>query len=91
LVPASDRGDDLVRIGGPFEGFGLDVVLFEKPVDGGPEIDGGSEDAVFKRRLVRMAKKPSIALSHEHEVGVKWNVQRGCAASHLRSCRFRRR
>jgi hypothetical protein len=29
-VPASDRSDDLVRIGSPFEGFGLDVVLFEK-------------------------------------------------------------
>jgi hypothetical protein len=29
----------------------------------------------FNRRLVRMAKKPSIALSHEHEVGLKWNVQ----------------
>jgi hypothetical protein len=26
--------------------------------------------------LVRMAKKPSTALSHEAEVGVKWNVQR---------------
>ena len=31
----------------------------------------------FRRRLVRLAKKPSTALSHEAEVGVKWKVQRG--------------
>ena len=28
------------------------------------------------RRLVKMAKKPSIALSHEADVGVKWKVKR---------------
>ena len=50
-MPASDRSDDLVRIGGPFEGFGFDVVLFEKPVDGGMEIDDGSEDAVLQAPL----------------------------------------
>ena len=31
----------------------------------------------FTRRRVSLAKKPSTALSHEHEVRVKWNVQRG--------------
>src|SRR3546814_5874774 len=29
----------------------------------------------FRRRLVSLAKKPSMALSHEHEVGVKWKVK----------------
>jgi hypothetical protein len=33
---------------------------------------------------VSLAKKPSTALSQDAEVGVKWNVQRGCRASHLR-------
>ena len=33
----------------------------------------------FNRRLVSLAKNPSTALSHEQEVGVKWNVHRGCA------------
>jgi hypothetical protein len=28
-------------------------------------------------RFVSVAKKPSTALSHEADVGVKWNVQRG--------------
>ena len=30
-----------------------------------------------------LAKKPSTALSQDAEVGVKWNVQRGCRASHF--------
>ena len=34
-------------------------------------------------RLVSLAK-PSTALSQDAEVGVKWNAQRGCRASHLR-------
>jgi hypothetical protein len=33
---------------------------------------------------VSLAKKPSTALSQDAEVGVKWNVQRGCRARHLR-------
>src|SRR6202158_2452092 len=32
----------------------------------------------LNRRLVSLAKKPSTALSQDAEVGVKWNVQRGC-------------
>jgi hypothetical protein len=39
----------------------------------------------LRRRLVRMAKKPSTALSHEAEVGVKWNVHRGWRANHRRT------
>src|SRR6202040_1539458 len=37
----------------------------------------------LRRRLVSLAKKPATALSQEAEVGVKWNVQRGCRASHF--------
>src|SRR5665647_1539462 len=40
----------------------------------------------LRRRLVSLAKKPSTALSQDAEVGVKWNVQRGCRASHF--CTF---
>src|SRR6266700_5184395 len=35
----------------------------------------------LRRRFVSLAKKPSTALSHDGEVGVKWKVQRGCCAS----------
>jgi hypothetical protein len=39
----------------------------------------------LRRRVVSLAKKPSTALSQDAEVGVKWNVQRGCRVSHLRA------
>ena len=39
-------------------------------------------------RRVSLAKKPSTALSHEHEVGVKWKVQRGWRASQARTLSF---
>src|ERR1700751_1011243 len=38
----------------------------------------------LRRLLVSLAKKPSMALSQEAEVGVKWKVQRGCCVSHFR-------
>jgi hypothetical protein len=53
-VPASHRSDDLVRIGRPFEGLGLDVVLFEKPVDGVPEW------LCTVERPARMRRKPFV-------------------------------
>jgi len=34
---------------------------------------------------VSLAKKPSTALSHEHDVGVKWKVKRWCRSSHWRT------
>src|SRR5665647_815575 len=39
----------------------------------------------FRRRLVSLAKKPSTALSHEHDVGVKWKVKRGLRSSQART------
>ena len=39
----------------------------------------------FKRRLVSLAKKPSTALSQEHEVGVKWKAKRSCRSSQART------
>jgi hypothetical protein len=50
-MPASDGGDDFVRIGGPFEGFGMGVVMVEEPIDGGLQIGHRSEDAAFESSL----------------------------------------
>ena len=36
-------------------------------------------------RFVRVAKKPSTALSQEADVGVKWSVHRGWRSSHRRT------
>src|ERR1700677_70385 len=50
-MPASDGGDDFVWIGGPFEGFGMGVVMVEEPIDGGLQIGHRSEDAAFESSL----------------------------------------
>ena len=39
----------------------------------------------LSRRRASLAKKPSTALSQEHEVGVKWKVQRGWRSSQART------
>ena len=39
----------------------------------------------LSRRLVSLAKNPSIALSQEADVGVKWKVQRGWRFSQVRT------
>ena len=39
----------------------------------------------LSRRRVSLAKKVSMAFSHEHEVGVKWNAKRGWRASQART------
>ena len=63
----------------------MGVVIVEEAVDCGLEVGDGPEDAALERRLVRTAKKPSTALSHEADVGVKWKDQRGWRASHRRT------
>jgi hypothetical protein len=67
-MPAFDDGDDFVGICDPLEGFCAGVVVVKEAVDCGLEIDHGLEDARLRRRLVRVAKKPSTALSQEAEV-----------------------
>jgi hypothetical protein len=52
-------------------------VLGDVTVDGSLEVGDGRKTPRFSRRRESLAKKPSIAFSHEHEVGVKWKVQRG--------------
>jgi hypothetical protein len=48
LLPSFDSGEDAVRIGGPHEGFGLSVCLYEEAVNGGLEVGDGSEDAALE-------------------------------------------
>ena len=47
-MPAFDGSDDFVGIGGPFEGLGVIVGLFDEAVDGGLEIDDRAKDAAFE-------------------------------------------
>jgi hypothetical protein len=63
MVAACNGGDDVARIGGPDEGLWLLVMIDGEAVDGGLEIDDALETPRLRRRLARMAKKPSTALS----------------------------
>ena len=51
MAPAVDGRDDLVWVGGPDEGLGVMVGLFEIAVDGGLQIDNGAEDAALQSSL----------------------------------------
>ena len=51
LVPAPDGGDDFIGVGGPGEGRGLPIVLFEESIDGGLQIDDRSEFAALEFAL----------------------------------------
>jgi len=48
LVPASDGGDDLIGVGGPYEGFGVVVGLGEETVDRCLQIDQRAEHAALE-------------------------------------------
>ncbi len=50
-MPAPNDGDDFVGVGGPGKGLGLLIVLFEKSVDRGLEVDDGAKHATLKPAL----------------------------------------
>ena len=52
------------------KGLGLTLVSARKPFDGGLEIDERSEHPRFNRRWLRLAKKPSTALTQEADFGL---------------------
>ena len=45
LLPAFDSGEDALWIGGPYEGLGIGVCLGDEVVDGGLQVNDGSEHA----------------------------------------------
>jgi hypothetical protein len=57
-MPAFDGGGDFGWIGDPLEGFRIGVVVFEKPVDGGLEIDDRTEDAMLEATLRQGGEEP---------------------------------
>ena len=56
-MPSFDSGDDFVWIGGPSEGLGLLIILFEEAVDRGLEIGDRSEHAAFQSPLCQGREK----------------------------------
>jgi hypothetical protein len=79
----------VVRSGHRDEGLGLGVGLGEEAVGRGLQHAQRGEHVRLRRLLVRLAKKPSTALSQEAEAGVKWKVQRRCRSNHARTVQLR--
>ena len=71
-----DSGDHAYWVGGPDEVFGIDVVSATKRLMGTCRSMTDRNTPRLRRWRVRLAKKPSTALSQDAEVGVKWNIQR---------------
>ena len=63
----------------------MEVGFFDEPVDCSLKVGNHRNTPRLMRRLVSLAKKPSTALSQEHEVGVKWKVKRSWRESHWRT------
>ena len=61
----------------PYERPTIVVVGVDVAVDRILQVSDGCEGSRRIRRREMAEKKPSTGLSHEAEVGVKWNVQRG--------------
>src|SRR5713226_4430855 len=80
LTAASTRFGSAVQT----KGFGVELVSAMKRLIATWRSTRERKTPRLRRRLVSLAKEPSTALSQDAEVGVKWNVQRGCRASHLR-------
>ena len=57
-------------------------MIVEIAIDGGLQVDDGVKLPRLMRFRVRAEKKVSTALSHDPDVGVKWNLQRGWRSSH---------
>ncbi len=62
LVPVSAGGDDFVEIGDPSEGLSLGVVAVKETVDGGLEVDQGSQDAALQTALSQDGEEPFDAV-----------------------------
>jgi hypothetical protein len=54
------------------------VLRRDEVVDRFLQGDDGGNTPRLRRRLASLANTVSTALSQEHEVGVKWKIQRGC-------------
>jgi hypothetical protein len=57
LAPSIDGSDDFVGIGGPDKGLGRMIGLGDEAVDGGLELDEGSEDATLEASPRELGEK----------------------------------
>ena len=79
-MPAFDRGDDAVGIGGPCERLGLQVVLGEEAVDGGLEVDEGMEDAALEAAFGELGKEALCIAAQVRKTMIELGLRRTGAA-----------
>jgi hypothetical protein len=72
----SAYGDNFIGSAVQTKGFGCILCSFRKRLIEAWRSKIEWNTPGFNRRFVSVAKNPSTAFSHEHEVGVKWNVNR---------------
>src|SRR5665213_1943077 len=70
------------------KGLGLSLVSATKRLMAAWSSTTHRKTPRFSRCLASFAKNPSTALSHEHEVGVKWKAKRGWRSSSSRHLRL---
>jgi hypothetical protein len=85
LVLSFGSGNDGLGIGLPDEGPGIAVARRDEAVDGLSQGDDGGEYAAFELAFGELGEQVSTAFCQEHEVGVKWKMQRGCRVSQGRT------
>ena len=56
-MPAFDGGDDFIRVGGPDEGLGIMIGLFDEAVDRSLELDDRAEDAALETALGELGEE----------------------------------
>jgi hypothetical protein len=71
-------------IGFPDERLGVTVVRRDEVLIASCRATTEGNTPRLSRRLVSVANKVSTVLSQEHEMGVKWKVQRGYRVSQRR-------
>ena len=77
-MPTFDGGDNFVGIGGPDEGLGIIIGLGDESIDGGLQVDHGSEDTALETASGELGEVSLDGVEPgEHEVGTKWKTKRG--------------
>lgn len=56
-MPAPDGGDNFVRVGFPYERFGVAIMFADEAIDGGLQIDDGMKDAIFQTPAGQLCKE----------------------------------
>jgi hypothetical protein len=84
-MPAFGGGDDVLRLGSRLERLGLLIVGIDEGFDGLLQRHDRLEQAALEAALGELGEEAPGGVCQKQDVGTKWDVQRGCWVSHLRT------